>query len=132
MPRPVHAFRKRCKKIRALLRLVRPSLGSRFRVENDRYRDMARRVAAVRDADVMVETFDNLLTACEQDIDRRHYAPLRPRLVEHARHDDRDPALTDIIRELDTALAEARSALPAYQFSARRLRSDRRRTGSNL
>lgn len=113
----VHAFRKRCKKIRALLRLVRPALGKQFRIENERFRDMARRVAAVRDADVMVETFDTLLETCEPDIDRRHYAPLRPQLAERSGR-DADPALTGIASELDAELSEARAALPTYRFSA--------------
>jgi CHAD domain-containing protein len=56
----VHEVRKRCKEIRAAIRLVRPVLPT-YKRENVHYRDAARRVSAVRDAHAAVETFDELL-----------------------------------------------------------------------
>jgi CYTH domain-containing protein/CHAD domain-containing protein len=53
----VHAARKDMKKLRALLRLVRAEIGEeRFRKENERYRDVGRRLAESRDAEVKIET----------------------------------------------------------------------------
>ncbi|MGN8199891.1 CHAD domain-containing protein [Salinisphaera sp. RV14] len=113
----VHRFRKRCKKIRALLRLVRPALGKQFRVENDRFRDMARRVAAARDAQVLGETFDRLLDAYDDEIDRRHYVPARPRLSAGGESGPARPE-SAVFDELDAELAQARAALAEYRFSA--------------
>src|SRR5437763_13387486 len=57
----VHAARKSVKKERALLRLMRGSVdGSRRRRENAALRDAARRLSGARDADVMIETLDEL------------------------------------------------------------------------
>jgi CYTH domain-containing protein/CHAD domain-containing protein len=53
----VHAARKDMKKLRALLRLVRVEVGEeRFRKENERYRDVGRRLAESRDSQVKIET----------------------------------------------------------------------------
>ncbi len=57
----VHEARKDMKKLRALLRLVRGELGeSTFGRENACYRDAARGLAGVREADVMLETLGAL------------------------------------------------------------------------
>jgi CHAD domain-containing protein len=56
-----HDARKRTKKLRALLRLVRPELGDEvYRRENRALRDAARQLSAVRDAWVLVEALDDL------------------------------------------------------------------------
>ena len=54
----VHEVRKRCKEIRAAIRLVRPVLPT-YKRENVHYRDTARRISAIRDAHAAIETFDN-------------------------------------------------------------------------
>lgn len=56
----VHDARKRFKAIRALLRLVAPRLGPAFRCENRWYRDAARQLAGVREAQAILETLDRL------------------------------------------------------------------------
>jgi CHAD domain-containing protein len=53
----VHDARKDMKKLRALLRLVR---GEAFRAERACFRDVARELAGVRDADVMLATLADL------------------------------------------------------------------------
>jgi CHAD domain-containing protein len=57
----VHEARKDMKKLRALLRLVRGELGDRvYGVENACFRDTARELSGVRDADVMLATLSDL------------------------------------------------------------------------
>src|SRR5262245_51916833 len=57
----VHEARKDMKKLRALLRLVRGELGERvYSAENACFRDIARELAGVRDADVMLATLTDL------------------------------------------------------------------------
>jgi CHAD domain-containing protein len=56
----IHEVRKRCKEIRAAMRLVRPVLPTYTR-ENVHYRDAARRISAIRDAHAAIETFDDHL-----------------------------------------------------------------------
>jgi CHAD domain-containing protein len=53
----IHSARKDLKKLRGVLRLVRVELGEeRFRAENERYREAARRLSASRDAEVKLAT----------------------------------------------------------------------------
>ena len=57
----IHDARKRIKKTRALLRLARPGLSrKRYRRRNRALRDTGRAMSGTRDADVLVETVDDL------------------------------------------------------------------------
>lgn len=80
----VHEIRKRCKQLRGLVRLVRGPLeadGS-FRRENARFRDAARPLSPVRDAEAILGTFDTLMDRFQRQIDRQAFAPVRDRLCE--------------------------------------------------
>ncbi|NRB55665.1 MAG: CHAD domain-containing protein [Salinicola sp.] len=109
----IHELRQRCKKIRALLRLVRPALGKRYALENRRFRDLAREVAGDRDDQVLVTTFDALLAQVDERIDRRHYAAIRRKLDlrrQHACGQETSPDLG----ALDARLLEAREAIALW------------------
>jgi CHAD domain-containing protein len=55
----IHEARKDMKKIRSALRLVRDEIGEdAWRRENDHYRDVARKLSAHRDAEILVESLD--------------------------------------------------------------------------
>src|SRR2546430_1303607 len=57
----VHEARKDMKKLRALVRLMRPELGGKaYRRENARFREVARSLSGVRDAKAMLEALDAL------------------------------------------------------------------------
>ncbi|HEV3376418.1 MAG TPA: CHAD domain-containing protein [Thermoleophilaceae bacterium] len=65
----VHEARKDMKKLRALLRLVRGEIGGKvYRRENAFFRDVARELAGVRDADVMLATLANLEERYDADV----------------------------------------------------------------
>ncbi|MBZ8178689.1 CHAD domain-containing protein [Oscillatoria salina] len=58
----VHDSRKSLKKLRAVLRLVRAEIGEeRYQQENVCFRDAGRELSDVRDAQVLIETFDKLI-----------------------------------------------------------------------
>src|SRR5262245_49986710 len=55
----VHEARKGLKKLRALVRLVRPGVGGKlYRRENIAFRDISRPLTEVRDAKILVEALD--------------------------------------------------------------------------
>ena len=59
--RDVHAIRKALKRVRAALRLLRPSLGSAaYRRENAVVRDVARPLTRMRDAAILPQTLRRL------------------------------------------------------------------------
>jgi CHAD domain-containing protein len=77
----VHEARKAVKKIRALLRLVRPEIGERsYREENIRFRDTARPLTEVRDAKILIETLDNLIKHFREHGDGRSFADVKEAL----------------------------------------------------
>ncbi len=88
----VHQVRRRFKKIRGLLRLIRDSVGEvAYRRENCRFRHLGRVFAPLRDAQVRVQTFDEL--------QRRFPAVLR------------QPALADLRRRLESDREATRRGL---------------------
>ena len=77
----IHQVRKRCKKLRALLRIVRPHLGETYAAENARFRDAARTLSALRDATALIETYDVLVEHYAEQIDRSAFGPVRRALT---------------------------------------------------
>jgi CHAD domain-containing protein len=75
----VHDARKDMKKLRALLRLVRGEVGEKvFQREAGTFRDAARELSGVRDADVMLTTLADLEERYETDV-----GPVRQALEGH-------------------------------------------------
>jgi CHAD domain-containing protein len=65
----VHEARKAMKKLRGLLRLVRPAAPDLYRAENRALRDAAADLSALRDADAALETFDRVLDTAREHAD---------------------------------------------------------------
>jgi CHAD domain-containing protein len=81
-----HDARKRTKKLRALLRLIRPELREDvYRRENRALRDAARQLSAVRDAWVLVEALDGLVSPPADELTEHSVAGLRAVLVREHR-----------------------------------------------
>lgn len=79
----VHQVRKRCKKLRGLVRLVRPAFED-YSDENKTFRDAARLLSDIRDAHTLIETCDAITEHFADQTDRRSFAQIRARLVEDA------------------------------------------------
>jgi CHAD domain-containing protein len=102
----VHEVRKRCKEVRAAIRLVRPVLPT-YKQENVHYRDAARRISAIRDANAAIETFDDHLKPAIEArgvLDEATLADVRTLLVDRrdtmAAEQDIEQRLTDVRAEL--------------------------------
>jgi CHAD domain-containing protein len=112
----VHEARKNMKKLRSLLRLVRGEIGDEvYRRENSHFRDAARHLSGVRDADVMLETFDELVERRPKDIPDRAAGGLRKAIEEHraALHGDRG-GRKEARKEVVAALEEARDRVEEW------------------
>jgi len=80
----VHEARKSIKKVRAVVRLMAGELGPVAEAENELLRNLARKVSPLRDAAVLVETFDSLASHFPEAIcpalrERIHAALLKNR-----------------------------------------------------
>jgi CHAD domain-containing protein len=77
----IHEVRKHCKKIRGVLRLVRPQFEQTYQFENAWFRDTAKGLAELRDAEAIIETYDSLLDQFDDQVERRAFAPIRRALT---------------------------------------------------
>ncbi len=102
-----HQVRRRCKKVRALVRLARPAFAE-YDAVNAVLRDTARLLAPMRDAKVRAETFDRLMAIYAGDLSEEDLEPARRVLA--ARHHAviaRDaPVVFDVVRANLAALSE--------------------------
>jgi len=78
----VYAMRKRCKKVRAVLRLARGPLeeAGLYRPANAALRDIAAAFSGLRDADVTLAVYDREMAAFAKSarrFDRRRFGPIR-------------------------------------------------------
>ncbi len=106
----VHEVRKRCKEVRAALRLVRGVLPT-YSEENAHYRDAARRISDVRDAQALVETFDEHVTPAAQHGDaltEEALAEIRTTLVDRRESVVADQDLQDRLEAVRADLVAGR------------------------
>jgi CHAD domain-containing protein len=82
----VHEIRKALKKVRAVLRLVRPVIAKRaFRAENTCLRDAGRPLTEVRDAKILIETLDALARHFKRRAAARSFGKVRRALGDNLR-----------------------------------------------
>ena len=115
--RAIHEGRVCFKKIRAVLRLVRTEIGDDlFTLENLEYRDMGRRLSAVRDTVVVAETLETVLQHSSRHLSGTDLKSLRKRLglsrVEQ--HGDRN----EVLVEVGDALRSARGRVESWPLEA--------------
>ncbi len=106
----IHGVRTTCKRVRGMLRLARPGLGSHYRPANQACRDAARLLSPLRDRHVAVETFDALVAAERRRLPAAGLASVRTGLVADTATgatapDPDDPRLVGARRLLDEVAA---------------------------
>ena len=100
----VHNTRKHCKKLRGLVRLVRPALGAAYSRENSWFRDIGRLLAPSRDTEVIRATLDELSENLPAE-ERSLLSDLGQKLTE------RGPLPEGGADAVDASLAEVRERL---------------------
>jgi CHAD domain-containing protein len=95
----VHEVRKDCKRIRGLLRLIRPCVPELYKAENAFFRDAAASLSGIRDAEAALESYDALLDAFGDTVDRQALSPVRRALTLHKQR------LSEDVADLDERLA---------------------------
>jgi CHAD domain-containing protein len=111
----VHDARTSVKKLRALLRLVEPALGKAYQREDERLKELGRILTRLRDAEVLVETFDGLFEHFEEQLGpplRRARTRLTTRLRSVESRMDLPARLQDAERQFRQARKRARHWVP--------------------
>jgi len=102
----VHEVRKRCKRLRGLLRLHRPAL-PRYAAENAAIRDTARLLSELRDATSLLETVDALAERYPDELGAARHHAIRSALEARRERVSREQGLEarlDAVRERLSAL----------------------------
>lgn len=110
----IHSLRRRCKKLRGLLRLIKPNF-KRFSDENDILRAAAAGLAGSRDAAVMIKTLGNL---------RKDDANLPVRAVIKALQSNKGAAspegnARDLLREFSRQFEALQDRIPGWKLRGR-------------
>lgn len=115
-PDTIHEVRRHCKRLRGLVRIVRTAFPG-FETADEAIRDIARPLSGLRDARVMLDTFDRLVERCGDKGEWHRLAKLRKRL-EHER--DKLLGKVDAAERLDearTKLADARIRCAEWELT---------------
>lgn len=117
----VHQVRKRFKKNRAVIRLVRYSLGEKtFERENKYFRDLGRELAGLRDGEVTIETLDNLSTHFSDLVQPESFTNIRRELRVDYRQEYQSTVNNDVLTSVKHELKNVRERVDSWK-----LKSDR-------
>lgn len=114
--RTIHQIRKRCKKLRGLVRLVRPALGKTYPRANACFRDAARLVSAARDAHTRVVAFDQLLSRYRGEIRVESFAELREAVATSPAVDPQGSLVEGRLAEFETRFRQARREVEGWRI----------------
>jgi CHAD domain-containing protein len=114
----VHEARKCCKRVRGLVRLVRPAMEDAYQATNTATRDAARELSPIRDAHALLATFDDLVAAHADQVPTGGIADVRRAL--QARAQDATHAVAANRDRIDAArrqLVRARDGLEGWPLA---------------
>jgi CHAD domain-containing protein len=112
----VHELRKTCKRLRGLIRLVRPVFAD-YHAENAAFRDAGRKLSYLRDTAVLIQTYDTLLNAYDDQVDRARFAPIRRRLTLQQKQSANHSEAGRRLEEFGQGMAGARGRVRRWRLS---------------
>ncbi len=112
----IHQVRKRCKKLRGLIRLARPALGETYQTEDDWYRETAQPLSDLRDAKTMQDTYDSVMNAFADQVKRDAFGTIRRRLTIRRKKLVDENNFDELLNLTSERFAEARRRVESWQF----------------
>lgn len=106
----VHEVRKSVKKVRGLLRLLRPGLGDVYSRENVAWRNIGRQLSELRDAGVVVEVFDDLRERYPAEVS----SVVRRRLLANKRRMEKAGRVAEVLAGVAAELRRASRRLAKW------------------
>ena len=114
----IHEARKSVKKVRGVLRLMRPELGNTYCNENARFRDIGRRLSEVRDTVATIEVFDCVLDKFKDGIQRNGFDSIRRALQKNKLETEERVNLEKLMQSSVSALRAAKRRLKTWPLKA--------------
>jgi len=111
----VHESRQAFKRLRALVRLAKPPLGSDFAAEDRRWRDAGRLLSGSRDTTVLLQSFDKLVASRGSDLPARAIERVRSGIA-GARARNGAAHMDENLRQVLLLLDEAETSVAALDW----------------
>jgi CHAD domain-containing protein len=105
----IHEARKSVKKIRGVLRLIRPELGRAYRDENARFRELGHHLSELRDSAALLEVFNQVAKESAGTLEKKSISAIRAGLQKEKRATEQR---LDAGKVVKTASAAFRSLAP--------------------
>ena len=105
---------KASKKVRAILKLVRPELGEIYAPENAKLRDIARKLSQFRDAAAMIETFSDLKRRYGRGIVASRFSSVRTALAKQKKQAVVTKDVRALLMETGSALRQIGESAAAW------------------
>jgi CHAD domain-containing protein len=113
----VHDARRRVKKIRAIIRLVRPVLDKQYRSDPD-LRRVSRMLAPVADGKGVIDTLNELPHHYRKQLPRKTTAAIRSDLIAREKQIDRKAAKDGVLQQAKKTLRLERERVKRWKLSA--------------
>jgi hypothetical protein len=115
----IHSVRRHVKKVRALLRLVRPALGDAYGVSNRRLRRANQLLAPIADGRAVMKTIARLRRKYRRHVDVGTLAAVRAALVDRITRVARRTAVNHLLPRVSTVLTVERARVGSWTLNAR-------------
>jgi len=112
----VHDARRRVKKIRAIIRLIRPVLDEPHRSDPD-LRRVSKMLAPVADGKGVIDTLNELLQRYRKQLPRKTAAAIRSDLIAREKQIDRKAAQDGVLQEAKRTLRLERKRVKSWKLS---------------
>ncbi len=112
----IHKARRRVKKIRALIRLVRPGLGGTFGPLNKRLRETIQLLAPIADGQGVVHALDQMAEKSREDFSPPVFATIRAGLVEREARADRKAKVERVLQRARATLKTERTRVKDWDL----------------
>lgn len=112
----VHEFRKRCKKMRGLVRLVRPAFPA-YSDENAWFRDRSQQVSDVRDATSVQQCLDALIARYRDDLGDQPFTEVRSWLAQRRKELSHETDTQTQLRAFRDDLLGARNRVAGWDLN---------------
>jgi CHAD domain-containing protein len=114
----IHEARKSVKKIRGVLKLIRPELGRVYRDENDALRDAGRKLSELRDAGAIIETFDSIVQKHSASLRKNGLSSIRKALGQSKQAKEHSENIAKVMSQASLALATIRKRVPDWPVAS--------------
>jgi CHAD domain-containing protein len=110
----IHEARKSIKKVRGILRLMRPELDGIYRTEAKRLGKIGRTLSKFRDAGAIIGTFDSLRDKYRAELGRRTLSSIRHGLVRRKEEAEHEADIDKVLRGMAKSLRNVEKRVKSW------------------